>query len=69
MCNLEKIWNIEGKEEGAYLGSIYCDEFHQAMWGAYRNGTIVELPKLLTKGDPYCHFIVYKKNKLNNTEN
>jgi hypothetical protein len=61
-CNLEKIWVLEGGEDGDYLGSIYCDEFHQAMWGAYRDGTIVELPELLTKGDPHCHFIVYKKH-------
>jgi hypothetical protein len=62
VCNLEKIWSLKGSEDGNYLGSIYCDEFHQAMWGAYRDGTIVELPKLLTKGDQYCHFVVYKKS-------
>lgn len=53
-CGLERIW--DSKEKGDRLGSIYCDEFHQAMWGAYKEGTIVELPKLLTKGDPHCHF-------------
>jgi hypothetical protein len=60
VCNLEKTWVFEGGEEGDYLGSIYCDEFHQAMWGAYSYGTVVELPELLTKGDPHCHFVVYK---------
>ena len=58
-CGLEGVWASEGGDEGDRLGSIYCDEFHQAMWGAYREGTVVELPKLLTKGDPYCHFVVY----------
>ena len=61
VCNLEKVWAEEGGEEGDYLGSIYCDEFHQAMWGAYRDGTIVKLPELLTKGDPHCHFVVYRE--------
>ncbi|MHA2309031.1 MAG: L-2-amino-thiazoline-4-carboxylic acid hydrolase [Candidatus Heimdallarchaeaceae archaeon] len=61
ICNLEKVWREIGGEEGDYLGSLYCDEFHQAMWGAYKEGTVVELPELLTKNDPHCHFIVYKK--------
>ena len=61
VCLLEKIWAQEGGEEGDRLGSIYCDEFHQAMWGAYKEGTVVELPELLTKADPHCHFVVYKK--------
>ena len=61
VCLLEKVWALEGGEEGDRLGSIYCDEFHQAMWGAYKDGTIVELPELLTKADPHCHFVVYKK--------
>jgi hypothetical protein len=64
VCNLEKTWVHEGGEEGDYLGSIYCDEFHQAMWGAYCSGTIVELPELLTKGDPHCHFVVYKNKPI-----
>jgi hypothetical protein len=58
-CGLEMIWG--SLEEGDPLGSIYCDEFHQAMWGAYKEGTLVELPKLLTKGDPHCHFLVYPR--------
>jgi len=61
VCNLEKEWKEIGGEEGDYVGSIYCDEFHQAMWGAYKEGTIVELPELLTKNDPHCHFVVYKE--------
>jgi len=61
VCLLEKVWAMEGGVEGDSLGSIYCDEFHQAMWGAYKEGTIVELPELLTKADPHCHFLVYKK--------
>ena len=58
-CGLEGVWASEGGEEGDHLGGIYCDQFHQAMWGAYREGTVVELPELLTKGDPHCHFVVY----------
>jgi hypothetical protein len=61
-CGLERVWASEGGDEGDRLGSIYCDEFHQAMWGAYREGTVVELPELLTKGDPHCHFVVYRPN-------
>jgi len=61
VCNLERVWASESGGEGDRLGSIYCDEFHQAMWGAYREGTIGELPELLTKGDPHCHFVVYQK--------
>ena len=61
VCTLEKVWQSEGSQNGDHLGSIYCDEFHQAMWGAYKEGTVVELPELLTKGDPHCHFVVYKK--------
>jgi len=57
VCGLEKVWASEGDR----LGSIYCDEFHQAMWGTYKEGTVVELPKLLTKGDPHCHFVVYRR--------
>jgi len=60
-CGLEKVWAAEGGDEGDRLGSVYCDEFHQAMWGAYKVGTVVELPELLTKGDPHCHFVVYRK--------
>ena len=61
-CGLERVWASEGGDEGDRLGSIYCDEFHQAMWGAYREGPVVELPELLTKGDPHCHFVVYRPN-------
>jgi len=61
VCGLERVWASEGGDEGDRLGSIYCDEFHQAMWGTYKEGTVVELPKLLTKGDPHCHFVVYRR--------
>lgn len=64
ICHLEKVWASEGGKEGDYMGSIYCDEFHQAMWGAYRDGTIVELPELLTKQDQHCHFVVYHKKNV-----
>ena len=60
-CGLEMVWASDGGDEGDRLGSIYCDEFHQAMWGAYKVGTVVELPELLTKGDPRCHFVVYRR--------
>ena len=51
----ERIWRSRG---GADLGLIYCEEFHYAMWRTYRPDLKVELPEILTKGDPHCKFIV-----------
>jgi hypothetical protein len=55
-CSIQERWREVGPAE---YGVIYCDEFHQAMWGAYLEGTVVELPKLLSRGDDYCMFEVY----------
>jgi len=55
-CSIQERWREVGPAE---YGVIYCDEFHQAMWGAYLEGTKVDLPKLLSRGDDYCLFEVY----------
>jgi len=41
---------------------MFCQEFHHAMWQAYRPDLKVEIPEILAKDDPHCKFIVtYKK--------
>ena len=63
VCHLQEIWHEEGGSEGKRIGAIYCDEFHQAMWGAYDNDIIVDLPSLLSKNDPCCRFEVHRHKK------
>lgn len=56
-CPMAAIW----KEYGAMdIGRIYCEEFHNACYGAYAYGyTKVNLAKTLTqKEDEYCAFNV-----------
>ena len=55
VCPYERIWRAQGAED---IGLIYCEEFHHAMWQAYRSDLKVEIPELLTKDDPHCKFIV-----------
>ena len=55
ICPYERIWR---SRDGVDIGLIYCEEFHHAMWQAYRSDLHVEIPKILTKGDPHCKFIV-----------
>jgi hypothetical protein len=54
-CPYEKIWRAKS---GTDLGLIYCENFHHAMWQAYRPDLKVEMPEILTKDDPHCKFIV-----------
>jgi hypothetical protein len=61
ICHLQEIWHELGGEEGKQIGAIYCDEFHQAMWGAYDNDITVDLPSLLSKNDPCCRFEVHRE--------
>ena len=42
------------------LWSLYCDTVHQAVFEGYIDDIICELPLLLTKGDQYCQFEVYR---------
>ena len=55
VCPYERIWR---SRDGTDLGLIYCQEFHHAMWQAYRPDLKVEIPEILTKGDPHCRFVV-----------
>jgi hypothetical protein len=55
VCPYEKIWRAKS---GTDLGLIYCENFHHAMWQAYRPDLKVEMPEILTKDDPHCKFIV-----------
>ena len=43
------------------LWFLYCDTAHQAIFEAYLEDVVCDLPKLLTKGDSYCQFNVYRK--------
>lgn len=65
VCLFKEVWEELGGEEALRtLGQIYCNEFHQAMWGEYQDGIIVELPRLLTQGDPHCRFEVHRSPKV-----
>lgn len=59
VCPYEKVWRAR---EGVDLGLIYCEEFHHAMWQAYRPDLNVEMPEILTKDDPHCKFVVTQPN-------
>lgn len=60
-CHFHKVWKELGGEQALRtLGQIYCVELHPAMWGAYDPDITVELPQLLTKGDPHCRFEVHR---------
>ncbi len=55
VCPYERIWRARGSVE---LGLVYCQEFHHAMWQAYRPDLKVEIPEILAKDDPHCKFVV-----------
>ncbi|MGQ9583972.1 MAG: L-2-amino-thiazoline-4-carboxylic acid hydrolase [Anaerolineae bacterium] len=60
-CHFCDVWNDLGGEQALRtLGQIYCNEFHQAMWGEYDSDIHVDLPRLLTLGDPHCRFEVHR---------
>ncbi|MCW3978943.1 MAG: L-2-amino-thiazoline-4-carboxylic acid hydrolase [Candidatus Bathyarchaeota archaeon] len=59
VCPYERIWRAR---DGAELGLVYCQEFHHAMWQAYRPDLEVEIPEMLTKDDPHCKFVVTQPN-------
>ncbi len=60
VCQLAKIWERLGADAGLRIGSIYCDEFHPAMWGEYDSRIKTTLPRLLTKHDAHCRFEVHR---------
>ena len=55
VCPYERVWR---SEKASDLGRIYCENFHQAMWQAYRADIDVQIPEILTKDDPHCKFLV-----------
>lgn len=64
VCHFHEVWEaLGGIEASRTLGQIYCNEFHQAMWGEYHPDIQVELPCLLTQGDSHCRFEVHRKNQ------
>jgi len=69
VCQLAQIWEQLGGEAGLSLGSIYCQEFHPAMWGEYDERIRTTLPRLLTLGDPCCRFEVHREGKAHDEKN
>ncbi|WP_236915264.1 L-2-amino-thiazoline-4-carboxylic acid hydrolase [Clostridium sp. Cult2] len=68
VCPIAELW-IDYNAKA--IGRIYCEEFHHAMWGAYAEGTQVNLGQTLTQdGDNHCRFSVYyrKANAKNDIE-
>ena len=63
-CHLQQVWEeLGGEEKGNKIGAIYCDEFHWSMWAAYHPDIKTELPQILTKHNPCCHFEVHRSKK------
>jgi len=44
------------------VGRIYCAEVHHPMYCGYADGITLDLPAYLTKGDPYCTFVLNQPN-------
>lgn len=55
VCPYERIWR---SHDGNDVGLLYCENFHHAMWQAYRPDLDVQIPEILTKDDPHCLFVV-----------
>ena len=60
VCPYQELWRQIAPADSE-LWSLYCDTAHQAIFEAYLNDILCELPLLLTKGDKYCQFEVYRK--------
>jgi len=60
ICPYQEIWRRVAPDLPD-LWPIYCDTVHQAIFEGYLEDIVCELPKLLTKGDPFCQFEVYRK--------
>lgn len=59
-CPWQETWR-KIAPDSPELWSLYCDTVHQAVFEAYIDDIICELPLILTKGDQYCQFEVYRK--------
>jgi hypothetical protein len=55
VCPYERIWRSNDRND---VGLLYCENFHHAMWQAYRSDLDVQIPEILTKDDPHCLFVV-----------
>lgn len=64
VCPYQETWR-KIAPDSPELWSLYCDTAHQAIFEAYIQDIICELPLLLTKGDKYCQFEVYRKGHKN----
>jgi hypothetical protein len=64
LCPYQELWR-EIAPENPEMWSLYCDTVHQAIFEAYLDDIICELPLLLTKGDKCCQFEVYRKGHKN----
>jgi hypothetical protein len=60
VCPYQELWR-KIAPESPELWSLYCDTAHQAIFEAYLEDIICDLPLLLTKNDQYCQFEVYRK--------
>jgi hypothetical protein len=60
VCPYQELWR-KIVPDSLDLWPIYCDTVHQAIFESYLEDIVCELPKLLTKGDEYCQFEVYRK--------
>ena len=45
-------------EDDKLISYTYGENFHHAMWQAYRPDLDVQIPEILTKDDPHCLFVV-----------
>ena len=60
VCPYQEMWRTIAPDSPE-LWRLYCDTIHQAIFEAYIDDIKCELPLILTKGDPYCQFEVYRK--------
>jgi hypothetical protein len=57
-CPYFEVWERHGD---VYVGRLYCEEVHHAMWMSYDPRIEVNLEKTLTKGNERCEFRVYMR--------
>lgn len=56
-CPYKEMW--EELPDGRDLATIYCIEFHKAMWSSYHPKLMVKQDKIMTRGDEKCTFFTY----------
>jgi hypothetical protein len=60
VCPYQETWRQIAPDDPD-LWITYCDTIHQAIFEAYIDDVTCELPLLLTKGDDFCQFEVYRE--------